>query len=248
MYGLHVSTMSFRETVRWLVDRAEAGSRTNVAALNAGKVVGMRHDPELRRAMEAADLVLPDGSPVVWAGRLFGRRIPQRVTGVDVMDATMSEAERRGLAVFFLGARPEVLARAVQAVRARHPGLKIAGSHDGYFSEEDDAEVVGILRRSGAHLCYLGISTPKKERWVARRIGDIGIPVVMGVGGSLDIMAGITTRAPRWMQRLGLEWLYRLILEPKRMWRRYLFGNPEFLAITLRETVRCRGDRNQPHG
>ena len=155
----------------------------------------------------------------------------------------MSEAERRGVPVFLLGARADVLERAAEAVRRRHPGLRIAGTQDGYFDEEDDRSVVEAVNASGALLCYVGISTPKKERWVARRMRDLRAPVVMGVGGSLDVLAGVTRRAPRWMQRLGLEWLYRLMLEPRRMWRRYLLGNIEFAAITLREAVRARRER-----
>jgi len=231
--------MPLGETAVWLVDRAQARIPTNVAALNAGKVVAMAHDPSLRTAMAAADLILPDGAGVVWAGRLLGRAIPQRVAGIDVMEATMAEAERRGVPVFLLGARPDVLQRASEAVRRRHPALRVAGARDGYFDEDDDRSVVASVNASGALVVYVGISTPKKERWVARRMPDLRAPVVMGVGGSLDVLAGVTRRAPRWMQRLGLEWLYRLMLEPKRMWRRYLLGNVEFAAITFREAARA---------
>lgn len=238
LYGLSVSRLTFRQTVRLLVDRAVDGVPTNVAALNAGKVVAMEESAELRDAMKAADLVVPDGQSIVWSSRLLAHPLPERVTGIDLMEATISEAADRQLPVFFLGARQEVLEKALYRLKRSYPGLLIAGYQHGYFSQEQEEEVVRRIASSGARFLYIAMTTPKKEIFVANHMAGLGVPVVQGVGGSLDVWAGATRRAPEAMQRVGLEWFYRFAQEPRRMWRRYLLGNAEFAALTMRELYR----------
>jgi N-acetylglucosaminyldiphosphoundecaprenol N-acetyl-beta-D-mannosaminyltransferase len=174
---------------------------------------------------------------VVWAGRLLGRPLPERVTGIDLMERLLATAERHAWPVFFYGARPEALERFVAEVERRHPGLPVAGTQHGYA--DDPAAVAARVSGSGARLLFVGISSPFKERFLAEHLPRMSL-FAMGVGGAFDVWAGRTRRAPRWMQRGGLEWLYRLLQEPRRMWRRYLLGNVRFAWLVLRARLGFR--------
>ena len=210
--------------------------------LNASKVVLLADDDRLRDIVASCDLVGIDGQSVVWAGRLLGVAVPERVAGFDLMLRLLEESRDRSLPVYFLGAKPDVLERFLSVVRERYPGLDIRGYRDGYF--DDDGAVADEIAASGARLLFVGITSPRKEYFVSSRLHQLGPVFVMGVGGSFDIVAGITKRAPTWMQRAGLEWFYRLLSEPRRMWRRYLIGNARFIALTFREYRKHRGVRS----
>jgi N-acetylglucosaminyldiphosphoundecaprenol N-acetyl-beta-D-mannosaminyltransferase len=208
----------------------EGGPPRTIVTVNAALLVWMRRDRELARACRAGDLVVADGVPVVWASRLAGAPLPGRVCGVDLMERLLAAAAGRRLPVFFLGARPEVVRALVATCERRHPGLVVAGFRDGYFGPAQEGEVVAQIRRSGAAFLFVGMPSPFKETFLERNRAALGVPVLMGVGGSFDVLAGFVRRAPRWMQASGLEWLWRLLREPRRMWRRYLVTNTLFLA------------------
>ena len=196
----------------------------------------MQRDPELRRIIEACELVSADGQAVVWASRLLGDPLPERVAGIDLMQELFALAERRGFRVFILGAKAEVLERARAKIIARHPRLQLVGTRDGYFTEEEGAAVAEEVRDARPDILFVAISSPRKEYWLGRYGRAIDVPFVMGVGGAIDVVAGITQRAPRPLQRLGLEWAYRLAQEPRRLWRRYALTNIRFawlLAVAL---------------
>ena len=212
----------------------DGGPHYNIA-INAAKVVACEDDGDMRAAVADAHLVTADGQAVVWASRLLGRAVPERVAGVDLMER-IEHAARRGYAVYFLGARPAIVAEVAAIARARFPALRIAGARDGYFTDEDD--VVAEIRAAAPDIVFLGFGTPAKEYFMHRRYRELGVPFVMGVGGSFDVYAGAIKRAPSWMQRAGLEWAFRVAQEPRRMWKRYLIGNSRFVAIVARELVR----------
>jgi len=212
---------------------AERGLAQHVA-INAAKLVSMQGDPELRDVVANCELVTADGQAVVWASRILGHPLPTRVAGIDLMHALLELAERRGLRVFVLGAKPEILERAVGRIRERHPRLQLAGSRHGYFEEAEDAEIAEAVQTARADVLFVAISSPKKEYWLGRYGRQIGVPFVMGVGGSIDVVAGQTRRAPPLLQRLGLEWAFRLSQEPRRLWRRYLVTNTKFIALVAR--------------
>ncbi len=220
--------------IGWCLD---GGHPRTIVTMNAALLVSMRRDRELARACRAGDLVVADGVPVVWASRLTGDALPGRVCGCDLMERLLAAAAERLLPVFFLGARPEVLRALVATCVRRHPGFVVAGTRDGYFGPEREAEVVEQIRRSGAAMLFVGMPSPYKEVFLERNRAALGVPVLMGVGGSFDVVAGFTRRAPRWMQRSGLEWLWRLLMEPRRMWRRYLVTNTLFLTRLAIEVV-----------
>jgi N-acetylglucosaminyldiphosphoundecaprenol N-acetyl-beta-D-mannosaminyltransferase len=214
-----------------------AGRPAQHVAINAAKLVAMQRDPELREIVAACDLVSADGQAVVWASRLLGDPLPARVAGIDLMHELLGLSERKGYRVFVLGAKKDVLEQAAANAREMYPGLQLAGARDGYFDDDEAATVADEIRAAAPDILFVAMPSPKKEYWLARYGKLIGVPFVMGVGGAVDVLAGQTRRAPRWLQRAGLEWLYRLLQEPRRMVGRYLIGNLRFCMLVLRHLV-----------
>jgi len=208
---------------------------TQHVAINAAKLVTLRREPELRAVIERCHLVSADGQSIVWASRLLGDPLPERVAGVDLMQELFSMAEQDGYRVFILGAREEVLQTATDRLHRQHPELAIAGCHHGYFADEESPDIAAEIRAAQPDILFVAMSSPRKEQWLGRFGESLGVPLVMGVGGSIDILAGITRRAPQLWQQLGLEWLYRLLQEPQRMFRRYLVTNAQFSVLIARE-------------
>lgn len=221
------------------VERAIAERRGALHnSLNAAKLVRIQEDAELREALWASDLVTADGQPVVWAARALGHRLPERVAGIDLMEALLVRAAERGHRVYLLGARPDVVAEAAAELLRRHPTLQLAGVHDGYFPSGDDEAVAAEVAGADADLLFVALETPRKERFLAAQRDNLGVGFAMGVGGALDVLAARRRRAPRWAQRAGLEWLFRLLQEPRRLMKRYAVGNTRFLALVIKEAVR----------
>jgi len=229
--GCAIDRCDMAQTVARCEAAIERGRFVQQVSINAAKLVAMREDPELRAAIERCELVNADGQSVVWASRLLGDPLPERVAGIDLMHELLALAARRGYGVYILGARDEVLETAVERLRAQFPGLRIAGYRNGYFDEGESAAIAAEIGASGAEILFVAISSPRKERWLGEHGRTLGVHFAMGVGGSIDVVAGVTRRAPRIWQRLGLEWLYRLLQEPRRMLHRYLVSNLRFLAM-----------------
>ncbi len=229
-----IDRLDMAQTVARCRSIVERGAFTQQVSINAAKLVALRNDPELREIVNRCGLVNADGQSIVWASRLLGDPLPERVAGIDLMHALIAMAEREGYGVYILGAREEVLQIAVQQLEQRHPRLRISGYHDGYFSDEESPQVAGAIRDSGAQILFVAMSSPRKEHWLGEYGPTLNVPFVMGVGGSIDIVAGVTRRAPRTWQRLGIEWFYRFLQEPRRMFRRYLVTNLRFSALVAR--------------
>jgi N-acetylglucosaminyldiphosphoundecaprenol N-acetyl-beta-D-mannosaminyltransferase len=208
-------------------------------AVNAAKLVAMRRDEALRRLVNGCDLVTADGQAVVWASWLLGDPLPTRVAGIDLMLELVVLAERHGYRVYFLGAQAEVLDRAIARLRVLYPRLVFAGHRDGYFSDAEEPSVAAEIRAARPDLLFVAMSTPRKEYFLGRWRTELDVPFSMGVGGAVDVVAGVTKRAPRPLQRLGLEWAFRLAQEPRRLFRRYLVTNSAFVALTLRDVGRA---------
>jgi N-acetylglucosaminyldiphosphoundecaprenol N-acetyl-beta-D-mannosaminyltransferase len=192
------------------------------------------HDSErFQQVMNQADLVTPDGMPLVWGLRLLGRRKATRVYGPDLMPVLLKKAAERGLAVGFYGASPETLELLVRVVRTRYPELRIVYSYSPPFralTREEDEQVTEAINRSGAGMLFVGLNTPKQDYWMAEHKGRVQ-SVMLGVGAAFDFLAGSKRQAPRWMRASGLEWLFRLMTEPRRLWKRYLKHNPRFVVL-----------------
>jgi N-acetylglucosaminyldiphosphoundecaprenol N-acetyl-beta-D-mannosaminyltransferase len=202
----------------------------------------MHRNARLREAVGGCGLVLADGQSVVWASRMLGSPLPERVAGIDLFLELLGQAARRAYRVYFLGARPDVLARMLTEVGRRYPGLAVAGARHGYFRPEEEPDVAAEIRRSDPDLLFVGMSPPRKELFVSQWGKSTCSKVVHGVGGSFDVLAGLTRRAPAWYQEHGLEWLYRAWQEPARLGRRYATTNTWFMALVARELIR-RGIR-----
>ena len=238
LYGLQVDSLTMDEVVERCDESLHSRRRLLIGVVNAAKIVALGRDAVLRDSLLHCDLMLPDGQSVVWASRLLGRPLPERVTGIDLFERLLIHAEQHNRSVYLLGATDEVLATLQTNLRARFPLLRIAGARNGFFEPSESAEVAEEVRGSGADMLFLGITSPKKEIFLADYGATLGVPIQHGVGGSFDIFAGVTERAPLSWQRLGLEWAYRLRQEPRRMWRRYLTTNTAFIVKTSLELFR----------
>jgi N-acetylglucosaminyldiphosphoundecaprenol N-acetyl-beta-D-mannosaminyltransferase len=244
LFGVQLDVLSMQETISACETLIEKRSFAQHAVINASKVVLMAKDERLRRIIASCEIVNADGQSVVWAGRLARIPIPERVTGIDLMGHLLELADSRGWPVYFLGATASVLQEFEAAVRERLPSLVVAGANDGYYS--DGAEVASRIGRSGARILFVGMPSPRKEYFIAEHKDGLPACLAVGVGGSFDVMAGRTKRAPKWMQSIGLEWLFRLGQEPGRMWRRYVIGNLHFCLLAAREIARARSRRAAP--
>jgi N-acetylglucosaminyldiphosphoundecaprenol N-acetyl-beta-D-mannosaminyltransferase len=229
--GCPIDRLGMADTLVAIERAIAAGRYTQHMAINAAKLVARHDDPKLCQIIDGCGLVNADGQSVVWASRLLGDPLPERVAGIDLMAALLELAERRGYRVYFLGAQPEVLQRAVQRLLARFPKLRVAGARDGYFTDGEAPQVCDAIRSSRADVLFVAMSSPRKEYFLGEYGPKLGAPFVMGVGGSIDVIAGVTRRAPDAWQRLGLEWLFRLLQEPRRMFRRYAVTNTRFIAL-----------------
>jgi N-acetylglucosaminyldiphosphoundecaprenol N-acetyl-beta-D-mannosaminyltransferase len=200
----------------------------------------VHEDPHLSAIMEECAIVSADGQGVVWASRLLGDPLPERVNAADLMEALFPVAEAKGYRVYVLGARQEVLERAISNLRREFPRLEIAGYRNGYFGPADDAEVVGEVRTAEPDMLFAAMSSPRKEYWLAEHKHELGVPFVMGVGGAIDAVAGVTRRAPMWVRKIGMEWFFRMVQEPRRLVRRFMIGNAKFALLLTREVIRTR--------
>ncbi len=240
LFGLDIDALTMEETLD-AIDAmiAEGGTHQHVV-VNVAKVVQASEDPEFRAIVNSCDLVNADGQPIVWAARLLGRPLPERVTGVDLMIRLFERAEKAGYGVYLLGARKSVVSAVVERLAHDHPRLRIVGWREGYWTEEEEEAMVDAIAATRPTILLVGIPSPAKEHFLGRWKERIGASFVMGVGGSFDVYGGLVRRAPRWMQRAGLEWMFRMIQEPGRMWRRYTYDGTRFLWLVIRTVVRRR--------
>jgi N-acetylglucosaminyldiphosphoundecaprenol N-acetyl-beta-D-mannosaminyltransferase len=243
VFGSGMDPLTVEETVQEVDRRLNRGQFTQHVVVNVAKVVKMQTDMELSDAVNACDIINIDGAGIVLAARALGFDIPERVAGIDLFERLLEYAERQQRSVFFLGATQPVIEETVRVIKTRYPLLRVAGFHHGYFWEEEHA-VVNMIRDSEADLLFVGFSSPMKERFINRWKGELGVLFAMGVGGTFDVVSGKVRRAPMWMQRAGLEWFFRVIQEPRRMWKRYLFTNSRFALMFITRLLRGRRVRN----
>lgn len=235
---MHTSDM--QETVQCIEQRIAQRQFTQHVVVNVAKLVHMQSDAALAESVTSCDIVNIDGMGVVWGARFCGHQVPERVAGVDLFHQLLAMSARQHYPVFLLGATAEIVEKTAQVVQAQNPELVIAGCHHGYFWD-DEAAVVQQIKQSGARLLFVAITSPKKENFINKWRDKLGVDFVMGVGGTFDVVAGKVKRAPIWMQKAGLEWLYRVIQEPGRMWKRYLTTNSRFAWLLLKEKLRGPG-------
>jgi len=242
--GVPVARLRFGDLLAHLdrtLDRALASPHGDRPAyytyVNAHCAVLAARDPAYRAALARADVVYADGIGVVWASRVLGQGCPERIhIGPAELGAVLDRAADRRAPVFVLGGAPGIADEVARRQRARRPDLAIAGTHHGYFAAGDD--VVGAIHASGADLVLVGLGSPHQELWVARHLGELRVRACWCIGGLLDQVAGAVPYPPDWVRRNHVQWLYRLAVEPRRLWRRYLVGNPDFIARVARQRLR----------
>lgn len=228
----YVNAVSMNETIHIIEEIIQERVPTQHVVINASKINLMEEDIELRNIVNSCPLINADGIAIIWAARKLGIPLKERVTGCDLFQKLIPVAEKKGYKIYLFGAKESVVVKVKEIFERQYPNIRIVGSRNGYFSQEEEPEIVKDIHDSGADMMFVAFSSPQKEYWISKYLQDLNIPFVMGVGGSFDIVAGVTKRAPVWCQVCGLEWLYRFIQEPRRLWKRYMMGNIKFIMLT----------------
>ena len=240
---------TFAEALDAIERLVESGAGGSIFTPNVDHIVLAEDDPDFREAYAQASVVLVDGMPVLWASRLLGDPLPEKVSGADLVEPLLRRAAARGWRTYLLGGEPGAAREAMERLAARGPVPPVVGIDDGRVALEDTPEQRAVVARVAAarpQLLLVATGAPKQERWILRNRAALGPVVAAGIGAGLDFLAGQKRRAPAWMSRVGLEWAYRLSQEPGRLWRRYLLNDPRFLAILWREHRRRRAARSPP--
>jgi len=246
--GVRIDARSFDDVVDEIVAHARAGGAPGyIVTPNTHHVTLLQSDAKFRRIYADAFLAVPDGVPLLWAGKLLGEPLRGRVNGTDLFEALCAQAARYDLRVFMLGGRPGAAEAARSVLEARNPGLQVCGTYCPPIGFERDpaesARILAAIEAARPHLLFVGLGAPKQEYWMYDNRAALRVPMSLGIGVSFEFVGGIVARAPVWMQRTGLEWFYRLVSEPKRMWRRYLVCNVVFCALVARQFVSSAGRR-----
>jgi N-acetylglucosaminyldiphosphoundecaprenol N-acetyl-beta-D-mannosaminyltransferase len=239
-FGVRADDVTWDETLAWAERFITDGTPHQIATVNPEFVMAARRDPEFRAIINNAALAIPDGVGLLWAGRLLGQPLRERVTGSDGVPRIAERAAVKGWRLFLLGAAPGVAEETARRLVVRYPGLKIVGTYAGSPAVEEETAIVDLVRRARPDVLFVAYGHPRQDRWIARNLARLGVPVCMGVGGAFDFIVGVQSRAPAWMRRIGLEHFYRLLRQPWR-WRRqvdvYHFGLLALLA-GLRQRIR----------
>jgi len=235
--GCPIDNLSMNETLQKIEGFIRSGGSHQHVVVNVDKLVKASKDPELRRIINECALVNVDGMPVVWASRLLGKPLKERVAGVDLFESLVKRAAEKGWRVFFLGAREEIVRGVKDLYEKNLPGLQVAGYRNGYWRSEEEATVVKLMGSSRPDLLFVAMSSPNKEQFLGRYQAEMKVPFAMGVGGSFDVVVGKVKRAPVWMRRCSLEWFFRFLQEPRRMFKRYFIDDMYFFWLLLKELL-----------
>ena len=223
------------ETLYVITNSIEKNKQIHHVVVNAAKIVALQTDFKLRESVNSCDLINADGQAVVWASRILGQPLKERVAGIDLMENLVALAHKKNYKVFFLGAKEQVVSKVVSMYSDKYSNDIIAGYRNGYFDENQEQDIAKQISQSGADILFVAISSPTKENFLYDNKQALrGVNFIMGVGGSFDVISGLVKRAPLWMQKIGMEWFYRFAQEPKRMWKRYLIGNIKFIWMVLK--------------
>lgn len=236
--NIPVDALSMQETVD-LIDKAIAEQKSiHHVVVNAVKVANAQKDKALKESIINCDIINADGQGIVWASRLLKKPLPERVAGIDLMEELVKIAAEKKYRIFFLGAKEEIVKKVVEVYSNKYGKEIIADYRNGYFTQEEEQIVAKQISDSNANILFVAMSSPKKEIFLNTYKHLIQTSFIMGVGGSFDVVAGLVRRAPLWMQDWGLEWFYRFLQEPRRMWKRYLFGNSSFIYLVFKEKIK----------
>ncbi|MFC4652861.1 WecB/TagA/CpsF family glycosyltransferase [Lactococcus nasutitermitis] len=233
IFNTFIDSLDINETTEKIIENIDKRNPIYQVSINASKINLIDEDSQLKDVISRADLVNADGMSIIWAAKILKIPIKYRVTGVDLFYKLLDVSEKKGYSVYFLGATEESIERMVSILKKNHPILKIAGYHNGYY--KDSELIADEIKKANPDILFLGFSSPKKEIWIEKYQKKVNVPFIMGVGGSFDIYSGKTKRAPRIIQKIGMEWFYRFIQEPVRMYDRYIIGNTLFIKKVFKE-------------
>lgn len=225
--GVKVDSITMEEAVKKIETYMDERTGVLIATANAEMIMRATHDRELMEILNDAALVVPDGAGTVWAAHHLGEEMPERVAGYDLAQRLMKNAPSKHRRIFFFGSAPGVAEKAKAKAERLYPGIEIVGTRNGFFSESDEPAIVEEIRKAKPDLLLAALGVPKQEKWLQKHLAELEVPVSIGVGGTLDVMAGVMKRAPRWMQKAKLEWLFRGMMQPKRAGR--LMALPKFV-------------------
>lgn len=237
LFGMHIDAARMEDVLGACTEAIFTRKRVLIGVLNAAKIVKLRQDVLLRSSLLQCDLLVADGQAVVWASRLLRRPLPERVTGIDIFESLLGVANEKRLSVALLGARAEVVAELREKLLNRYPSLRVVFAEHGYFKSDESEDVAARIAASGADMLFIGMTSPNKEIFLATYGSQLNVSVLHGVGGAFDVLAGLTARAPVIWQRLGMEWAFRTLQEPRRLLGRYLSTNTRFVLLLLQEIV-----------
>ncbi len=236
----YIDNLSMQETLALIDAKIQAGQSLHHTVVNAGKIVAMKKDENLRKSVNEADLINADGQAVIWASKILNKPLKERVAGIDLFENLIDLAQKKKHSIYLLGAKEEVVSKLVKIIEKEYGKQVIAGFRNGYFAAEEEKKIVEDIVASNANMLFVAMSSPKKEIFLHQHRKALkSVNFIMGVGGSFDVLSGKTKRAPLWMQNAGLEWFYRFQQEPKRMWKRYLVGNTKFINLVLKEKFKA---------
>ena len=238
--GVPVHALTMGETLALAEEAMRQRRPLHHTVVNVAKLVNMGNNAELHEDVTSADLINVDGMGVLWGARLLGCSLPERVAGVDVMTNLLALCARQGFRPYLLGAEPAVVQAVLERLARDHPALVVAGAQDGYFEPEQEADIVAAINTSGADCLFVAMPTPRKERFLKRHRAVLAPSFVMGVGGSFDVYGGKVARAPGLVQVIGMEWLFRVLQEPRRLWRRYYDTNRAYARLVWQAYWRAR--------
>jgi len=238
MFGCPIDALTMSETVAKIERIIISGTPSQHCPVNASVLVWIQRDGRLSDIIRKSAVVSADGQSLIWASILLGTPLPERVSGPDLMDNLVGLAAKKKYRVFFLGAEEKVGQRMIDLFKEKYLGLQVAGYHHGYFTKDEESNVVALIKKSRADMLFVALNTPQKDYFIEEHINTLQVSFCMGVGGSFDVLSGMIRRAPIWMQQCGLEWFYRFLQEPRRMWKRYLVTNSAFLWMLLKAYVR----------
>lgn len=240
--GTKIDKVSLDDAVKIITDHAlYCGAPEYVVTPNAQHILCLQKDARFREIYSKALLVVPDGVSLLWAAKFLQTALNGRVNGTDLFERICAVAAEKGLKIFLLGGRPGAADKAKKTLQARHPGLKIVGTHcPPYGFESQPAELASInskIKAAAPHILFVGLGAPKQEYWIYANYQKLGVPISVGIGVSFELVANMVTRAPVFMQEIGLEWFFRLLVEPRRLWQRYIIGNPLFVWLVLKQRL-----------
>jgi N-acetylglucosaminyldiphosphoundecaprenol N-acetyl-beta-D-mannosaminyltransferase len=235
--------LTLDQTVNEVVSMIRAGQRGYLSTVNVAILMMMRSDPRLAAFVRGSRFVVADGQPLIWSARMQSTPLPERVAGVDLVNVLAERAAKEGLGIYLMGANRPVIDEVAKRLKERIPGLRIAGVEDGYFKAEQAAERARAIAASKAEILFVGMGVPRQERFLEEYWNQLGVGFAVGVGGSFDVLSGLRSRAPAWMQKCGMEWFYRLIQEPRRLFTRYLVTNTQFTGLMFWSLVTGRHKR-----